>query len=178
MLLLLGEVLLLILVVDGLSLFLVKSGYLDVLCVSWDLQDEVRVENFDEFVVVMCDFVCNNFEGMIIDFFIEVVLVFDVDDFDDEFGLVLFMMMYIVKGFEYDVVFVIGVEEDLILYCILVGEFGGLQEEWCLFYVGIIRVCKWLYLLFVMICVQFGEVIVVMFSCFLQEILVGFIDWW
>ena len=80
------------------------------------------------------------------------------------------MTMHTAKGLEYDAVFVTGVEEDLIPHRISAGEPGGPQEERRLFYVGITRARKRLYLSLAMTRAQFGEVSVAMPSRFLQEI--------
>ena len=80
------------------------------------------------------------------------------------------MTMHTAKGLEYDAVFVTGVEEDLIPHRISAGEPGGPQEERRLFYVGITRARKRLYLSLAMTRAQFGEVTVAMPSRFLQEI--------
>ncbi|MGM1017406.1 MAG: ATP-dependent helicase [Actinomycetota bacterium] len=164
-------------VADGLSLLLAKSGYLDALRASRDPQDEARVENLDEFVAVTRDFARNNPDGTIVDFLTEVQLVSDADDLDDESGTVSMMTMHTAKGLEYDAVFVTGVEEDLIPHRISAGEPGGPQEERRLFYVGITRARKRLYLSLAMTRAQFGEVTVAMPSRFLQEIPSELIDW-
>ena len=105
-----------------------------------------------------------------IDFLAEVALVSDADDLEDASGSVSLMTMHTAKGLEYDAVFVTGVEEDLIPHRISAGEPGGPQEERRLFYVGITRARKRLYLSLAMTRAQFGEVTVAMPSRFLQEI--------
>ena len=133
-------------------------------------QDEARVENLDELVAVAREFARNNPEGTVIDFLAEVALVSDADDLEDASGSVSLMTMHTAKGLEYDAVFVTGVEEDLIPHRISAGEPGGPQEERRLFYVGITRARKRLYLSLAMTRAQFGEVSVAMPSRFLQEI--------
>ena len=87
------------------------------------------------------------------------------------------MTMHTAKGLEYDAVFVTGVEEDLIPHRISAGEPGGPQEERRLFYVGITRARKRLYLSLAMTRAQFGEVTVAMPSRFLQEIPAELLHW-
>ena len=164
-------------VADGLTVLLDKSGYFESLRASRDPQDEARLENLDEFVAVARDFARNNPDGTIVDFLTEVALVSDADDLDDESGSVSLMTMHTAKGLEYDAVFVTGVEEDLIPHRISAGEPGGPQEERRLFYVGITRARKRLYLSLAMTRAQFGEVTVAMPSRFLQEIPAELIDW-
>ena len=112
-----------------------------------------------------------------IDFLAEVALVSDADDLEDASGSVSLMTMHTAKGLEYDAVFVTGVEEDLIPHRISAGEPGGPQEERRLFYVGITRARKRLYLSLAMTRAQFGEVSVAMPSRFLQEIPPELVHW-
>ncbi|WP_424936296.1 MULTISPECIES: ATP-dependent helicase [Bacteria] len=164
-------------VTEGLTLLLSKSGYMDALRASRDPQDEARLENLDELIAVTREFARNNPEGTISDFLTEVALVSDADDLDDASGVVSLMTMHTAKGLEFDAVFVTGVEEDLIPHRISAGEPGGPQEERRLFYVGITRARKRLYLSLAMTRAQFGEVSVAMPSRFLQEIPADLIDW-
>ncbi|MFE1645787.1 ATP-dependent helicase [Microbacterium sp. P01] len=164
-------------VAEGLAVLLNKSGYFDALRRSKDPQDEARLENLDELIAVTREFARNNPEGTIIDFLTEVALVSDADDLEDASGSVSLMTLHTAKGLEYDVVFLTGVEEDLIPHRISAGEPGGPQEERRLFYVGITRARQRLYLSLAMTRAQFGEVTVAMPSRFLQEIPVDIIDW-
>ncbi|QKJ20181.1 ATP-dependent helicase [Microbacterium hominis] len=164
-------------VAEGLQLLLAKSGYMDALRASRDPQDEARLENLDELVAVTREFARNNPEGTVSDFLAEVALVSDADDLDDESGSVSLMTMHTAKGLEYDAVFVTGVEEDLIPHRISAGEPGGPQEERRLFYVGLTRARKRLYLSLAMTRAQFGEVSVAMPSRFLQEIPAELVHW-
>jgi len=164
-------------VADGLQLLLNKSGYYDALRASKDAQDEARIENLDEMVAVAREFARNNPEGTLLDFLTEVALVSDADDLEDASGSVSLMTLHTAKGLEYDAVFVTGVEEDLIPHRISAGEPGGPQEERRLFYVGITRARKRLYLSLAMTRAQFGEVTVAMPSRFLQEIPSELLHW-
>ncbi|MBO3663587.1 ATP-dependent helicase [Microbacterium stercoris] len=164
-------------VAEGLQVLLNKSGYMDALRASRDPQDEARIENLDELVAVTREFARNNPEGTILDFLTEVALVADSDDLDDESGSVSLMTLHTAKGLEFDSVFLTGVEEDLIPHRISAGEPGGPQEERRLFYVGITRARKRLYLSLAMTRAQFGEVTVAMPSRFLQEIPADILHW-
>ncbi|MCR2801850.1 3'-5' exonuclease [Microbacterium sp. zg-Y818] len=164
-------------IAQGLTLLLNKSGYLDALRRSKDPQDEARVENLDEFVAVAREFARNNPEGTILDFLTDVALVSDADDLDDGSGSVSLMTLHTAKGLEFDTVFLTGVEEDLIPHRISAGEPGGPQEERRLFYVGITRARKRLYLSLAMTRAQFGEVSAAMPSRFLQEIPADLVHW-
>lgn len=164
-------------VAEGIQLLLNKSGYYDALRASKDAQDEARIENLDELVAVAREFARNNPEGTLLDFLTEVALVSDADDLEDASGSVSLMTLHTAKGLEYDAVFVTGVEEDLIPHRISANEPGGPQEERRLFYVGITRARKRLYLSLAMTRAQFGEVTVAMPSRFLQEIPNELLNW-
>ncbi|MFG6502914.1 ATP-dependent helicase [Microbacterium sp. P05] len=164
-------------VAEGLTLLLNKSGYFDALRLSKDPQDEARLENLDELIAVTREFARNNPEGTVIDFLGEVQLVADADDLDDASGSVSLMTLHTAKGLEFDAVFLTGVEEDLLPHRISANEPGGPAEERRLFYVGITRARKRLYLSLAMTRAQFGEVTVAMPSRFLQEIPAELIDW-
>ncbi|MEN0104542.1 MAG: 3'-5' exonuclease, partial [Curtobacterium sp.] len=87
------------------------------------------------------------------------------------------MTLHTAKGLEYDAVFLTGVEEDLLPHRMSANEPGGPSEERRLFYVGITRAKKSLFLSLAMTRAQFGDVNVAMPSRFLQEIPEGLIEW-
>ena len=75
---------------------------------------------------------------------------------------VTLMTLHTAKGLEYDTVFVTGVEEDLLPHRISANEPGGPAEERRLFYVGITRAKKRLYLSLAMTRSPFGDTSVAM----------------
>jgi DNA helicase-2/ATP-dependent DNA helicase PcrA len=162
---------------DVLTNLLVKTGYVDVLRATRDPQDEVRAENVEELLSFTKEFAKRNPEGKLIDFLTEVALVAAADEIDDSSGTVTLMTLHTAKGLEYDTVFVTGVEEDLLPHRISANEPGGPAEERRLFYVGITRAKRRLYLSLAMTRAQFGDTSVAMPSRFLQEIPVELIDW-
>ena len=104
-------------------------------------------------------------------------LVAAADEIDDASGTVSLMTLHTAKGLEYDAVFLTGLEEGLLPHQMSAAEPGGPAEERRLFYVGITRARKRLYLSLAMSRAQFGEVAVAMPSRYLQEIPEGLIDW-
>jgi DNA helicase-2/ATP-dependent DNA helicase PcrA len=74
-------------------------------------------------------------------------------------------------------VFLTGVEEGLLPHQMSANEPGGPAEERRLFYVGITRARKRLYLSLAMTRAQFGDINVAMPSRYLQEIPAELIDW-
>jgi len=164
-------------VVDTLTQLLDGSGLLENLRKSPDAQDAARADNIDELVAVTREFQKNNPEGTLSDFLTEVSLVAAADELDDSSGTVSLMTLHTAKGLEYDAVFLTGVEEDLLPHRMSANEPGGPSEERRLFYVGITRAKKSLFLSLAMTRAQFGDVNVAMPSRFLQEIPEGLIEW-
>jgi len=154
-----------------------KSGYLDVLKASRDPQDEARVENLEELIVVARDFQRNNPEGRLPDFLNEVALVAAADDLDDESGTVSLMTLHTAKGLEYPIVFLTGLEEGLLPHRMSFVMAGGMAEERRLFYVGITRAKLKLYLSLAMSRSLYGESESATPSRYLQEIPGHLIEW-
>ena len=164
-------------VADILTALLTKTGFIEALRASRDPQDEARAENVEELVAVTKEFQRNNPEGTLLDFLTETSLVAAADELDDSSGTVSLMTLHTAKGLEYDAVFLTGLEEDLLPHRMSSNEPGGPAEERRLFYVGITRARRRLYLSLAMTRAQFGEVSVAMPSRYLQEIPVELIDW-
>ena len=154
-----------------------RTGYLESLRASRDPQDEARVENLEELVSVTREFQRNNPEGRLPDFLNEVALVAAADDLDDASGTVSLMTLHTAKGLEYEAVFLTGLEEGLLPHRMSFVTPGGMAEERRLFYVGITRARKRLYLSLAMTRTTFGETDSATASRYLQEIPTSLIDW-
>jgi DNA helicase-2/ATP-dependent DNA helicase PcrA len=164
-------------VADVLEAILKRTGFVDALRASRDPQDEARAENVEELLAQTREFNTRNADGTLIDFLTEVSLVAAADELDDSSGTVSLMTLHTAKGLEYDAVFLTGVEEGLLPHQMSAGEPGGPAEERRLFYVGITRARRRLYLSLAMTRAQFGDVTVAMPSRYLQEIPAELIDW-
>ncbi|MGV8885917.1 MAG: ATP-dependent helicase [Microbacteriaceae bacterium] len=162
---------------DILTALLEKSGYVEALRATRDAQDEARAENVEELLALTKEYGKRNPEGTLLDFLTEVSLVAAADELDDESGTVTLMTLHTAKGLEYDTVFLTGVEEDLIPHRMSANEAGGVAEERRLFYVGITRAKRRLFISLAMSRAQFGDVNVAMPSRYLQEIPNELIDW-
>jgi DNA helicase-2/ATP-dependent DNA helicase PcrA len=162
---------------DVLTRILEETGYVDLLRATRDPQDEARAENVEELLAVTKEFAKNNPEGTLIDFLTEVSLVAAADELDDASGTVSLMTLHTAKGLEYDAVFITGVEEELLPHRMSAGEPGGPAEERRLFYVGITRARKRLFLSLAMSRAQFGQTNVAAPSRYLQEIPAELIEW-
>ncbi|WP_353807320.1 ATP-dependent helicase [Agromyces sp. SYSU T00194] len=164
-------------VADVLLHLMAGSGLLDALRGSRDPQDEARAENVEELVAQTRDFDRENPGATLLDFLTQVSLVAAADEIDDESGTVSLMTLHTAKGLEYHAVFLTGIEEGLLPHQMSATEPGGPAEERRLFYVGITRARRRLYLSLAMSRAQFGEVSVAMPSRYLQEIPDELIDW-
>ena len=162
---------------DILAALLERTAFLEALRASRDPQDEARAENVEELMAVTREFRRNNPTGTLLDFLTEVSLVAAADELDDSSGTVSLMTLHTAKGLEFEAVFLTGVEEGLLPHQMSAGEPGGPAEERRLFYVGITRARRRLYLSLAMTRAQFGDVTVAMPSRYLQEIPVELIDW-
>ncbi|MFC6356942.1 ATP-dependent helicase [Luethyella okanaganae] len=162
---------------EVLGFLLEQSALLETLRSSRDPQDETRAENVEELLAQTKDFMRENPDAGLVDFLTQVSLVAAADELDDSSGTVSLMTLHTAKGLEYDSVFLTGIEEGLLPHQMSAGEPGGPAEERRLFYVGITRARKRLYLSLAMTRAQFGETSVAMPSRYLQEIPGELIDW-
>ena len=75
----------------------------------------------------------------------QLALVADADSRRDDEGLVTLMTLHNAKGLEYPIVFIAGCEDGVFPHSRALDE-GGLEEERRLFYVGVTRAMRDLYL--------------------------------
>ena len=162
---------------DVLMTLLQRTRFIEALRNTGDPQDEARAENVEELISVTKEFQKNNPDGTLLDFLTEVSLVAAADELDDTSGTVSLMTLHTAKGLEYEAVFLTGVEEGLLPHQMSAAEIGGPAEERRLFYVGITRARRRLYLSLAKTRAQFGEIGVAMPSRYLQEIPAELIDW-
>jgi len=162
---------------DILTELLNRTGYHKTLKNSGDAQDEARAENLEELVSQAKEFRTVMPDGTLIDFLTNVALFAAADEIDDHDGSVSIMTLHTAKGLEYDAVFLTGLEEDLLPHRMSSNEPGGLAEERRLFYVGITRARKKLYLSLAASRATFGDINIAMPSRYLQEIPAALIEW-
>jgi DNA helicase-2/ATP-dependent DNA helicase PcrA len=99
----------------------------------------------------------------------QIALVADADSRRDEDGLITLMTLHNAKGLEYPVVFIAGCEEGIFPHSRAIDE-GGIEEERRLFYVGVTRAMRELYLTYARRRRLFGEPTASLPSSFLEEI--------
>jgi len=155
---------------------LVRSGYRYNLEMSRDPQDEARVENLDALVGQVVEYQLRNQEPTLADYLAEITLAAAADEIDDGSGQVSLMTLHTAKGLEYPVVFIAGLEQGTLPHMRSFEEVGGLAEERRLFYVGITRAMKQLYLTLALQRTLFGQMNSTMPSNFLLDIPTELVD--
>lgn len=155
---------------------LVRSGYRYNLEMSRDPQDEARVENLDALVGQVIEYQLRNQEATLADYLAEITLAAAADEIDDSSGQVSLMTLHTAKGLEYPVVFIAGLEQGTLPHMRSFEEVGGLAEERRLFYVGITRAMKRLYLTLALQRTLFGQMNSTMPSNFLMDIPTELVD--
>ena len=128
------------------DLILEKSGMKNELEQEKSLESELRLDNLMEFKSITASYEEQTGSVNLEDFLSEVSLVADVSEHKSDGNEVTLMTIHSAKGLEFDVVFLIGMEEGLFPHSQSLFEDGGLEEERRLCYVGITRAKKRLYL--------------------------------
>ena len=131
---------------DLLEALLSQTGYVEALEVERTIESQGRIENLEQLVEGARTFDAQAAEGQdtLAAYLQEVALVADADTRSDE-GLVTLMTLHNAKGLEYPTVFIAGCEDGVFPHSRAIEE-GGLEEERRLFYVGITRAMRRLYL--------------------------------
>jgi DNA helicase-2/ATP-dependent DNA helicase PcrA len=102
-------------------------------------------------------------------------LVADADSRREDESLVTLMTLHNAKGLEYPIVFVVGCEDGVFPHSRAIDE-GGLEEERRLFYVGVTRAMRDLYLTYARRRSVFGAQTYGLPSRFLEEIPAELLD--
>jgi DNA helicase-2/ATP-dependent DNA helicase PcrA len=162
---------------DLLEAVLAQSGYIEALEAERTIEAQGRVENLEQLVEVGREFdAAAEPENDTLDVFLqEISLVADADSRSDDEGLVTLMTVHNAKGLEYPVVFIAGCEEGVFPHSRALDE-GGLEEERRLFYVGVTRAMRELYLTYAMRRAVFGAQTPGLRSRFLNEIPAELLD--
>lgn len=130
--------------VEFMQYVLRRSGLEDFLNSSKDREDINRLENIEELVAAVRQFLQDNPESSISDFMQSVALVSDTDEMDED-NYVTIATVHAVKGLEFDYVFIIGLEEGIFPTQRAITA-GDLEEERRLMYVAITRAKKRLFI--------------------------------
>lgn len=103
------------------------------------LENELRLENLEEFKSITQTFEDRTGSESLADFLEEVSLIADISEHQDKDDVVTLMTIHSAKGLEFEVVFLIGMEDGIFPHQNSFCEEGGLEEERRLCYVGITR---------------------------------------
>jgi DNA helicase-2/ATP-dependent DNA helicase PcrA len=106
----------------------------------------------------------------------QITLVSDIDNFDPSADAVTLMTLHNAKGLEFPIVFMVGMEENLLPHANSLMEPSDLEEERRLCYVGITRAEKRLYFTYATSRMIFGSIQANAQSRFLFEISEEFLD--
>jgi ATP-dependent DNA helicase UvrD/PcrA len=162
---------------DLLEAVLARTGYVQALeaeslgAADKMIEAQGRLENLDQLVEVAREFDAVAGEGAdTLDAFLqELALVADADSRRDDDGLVTLMTLHNAKGLEYPIVLIAGCEDGVFPHSRALDE-GALDEERRLFYVGITRAKRELYLTYARRRSVFGSPTYGLRSRFIDEI--------
>ena len=162
---------------DLLEAVLAQTGYVEALEAERTIEAQGRIENLEQLVEVGREFdAAAEPDNDTLDVFLqEISLVADADARSDDEGLVTLMTLHNAKGLEYPIVFIAGCEEGVFPHSRALDE-GGLEEERRLFYVGVTRAMRELYLSYAMRRAVFGAQTPGLRSRFLDEIPAELLD--
>ena len=155
--------------VDVVELVLCESGLRNEY-VEKTIENEAKLENLEEFKSIAKNFEDYNPGATLEEFLIEISLISDVKEVNETDDVVTLMTMHAVKGLEFDVVFVTGLEEGLFPHSNSMHDEAELEEERRIFYVAITRAKKVLYLTNARSRMLFGNVQCNQPSRFIEEI--------
>ena len=147
-----------------------KSGYIKALEEENTLEAESRIQNLEEFLTVAIEFEEEEAENTLPDFLEGITLSSDIDAVEETEDSVTLMTLHSAKGLEFNTVFLVGMEEGIFPGNRSIGEPKELEEERRLFYVGITRAKRYLYLTCAKKRTIFGSTSYNAISRFVQEI--------
>lgn len=133
-------------VVRAVEAVLAESGLIEHYSQVDSEEAEDRIANLGQMVEAARDRTLLHPELSLADFLAEIALVSDIDDYDETPDRVTLMTMHAAKGLEYPVVFIVGVEENLLPHQRSQGSTREIEEERRLLYVGVTRARERLYL--------------------------------
>lgn len=149
---------------------LIKSGLVASLAKNNDLESTMRLENIAEFKSIVKSFEEQHDEVSLASFLMEISLFTDKSESINLTNRVSLMTIHAVKGLEFEIVFITGLEEGLFPHHNALDNLEELEEERRLFYVGLTRTKKYLYLTNTKNRLLFGDRAGNLVSRFIKEI--------
>lgn len=119
-----------------------RSGYIETLVKAATIEAEARLENLNELVTAVEEFLPLNETNALTEFLDQVALVSETDKIGEEDGAVTMMTLHLAKGLEFPSVFIVGMEEGLFPHSRSLDDPEELKEERRLCYVGMTRAKK------------------------------------
>ena len=157
-------------IAEVLSAALNLSGYRANLEDSRDPQDEARLDNLDALIGQVSEYQRQYPEATIAEYLADIALAAAADEIDDDSGSISLMTLHTAKGLEYDVIFLVGLEQGTLPHVRSFDEPGGVAEERRLLYVGMTRAKQKLYLSSALQRTLFGSTTAFLPSSFLADI--------
>ncbi len=133
-----------------------KSGY-ELMLRDGSTEGDERWENVQQLRNVASEFAHLPLSEALGAFLEEVSLVADVDKYDPQADAVTLITLHAAKGLEFPVVFIVGLEENILPHSRSLEKESDLEEERRLLYVGITRAMQKLYLLYAFRRTVFGN---------------------
>lgn len=147
-----------------------KTGIKDEYRGEEVVNGDSKIDNLDEFKSITKNFEEETGSVSLEDFLLETSLISDINEEKTDEERVALMTLHSVKGLEFEVVFIAGLEERLFPHVNSSDNKEQLEEERRLFYVGITRAKKKVYLLNTRSRMMFGRVNSNEPSRFIEEI--------
>ena len=131
---------------DLIEEILSKTGIREEYESTKSLENELRLDNLEEFKSITKTFEDRTGSVSLEDFLEEISLVADMSEHQEKNDGVTLMTMHSAKGLEFKVVFLVGMEDGIFPHQNAFFESQGLEEERRLCYVGITRAKEKLFL--------------------------------
>ena len=125
-----------------------KTGYTDALKLENTIEAQSRIENLEELLTVAMEFEKESADKSLQEFLNGISLSSDTDNIEESDDMVTLMTLHSAKGLEYPAIFLVGLEEGIFPGNLSMGSEEDIQEERRLFYVGITRAKRYLYITF------------------------------
>ncbi len=135
-----------------------------------NLDNELRLDNLEEFKSITKTFEDRTGSVSLADFLEEISLIADISEHQENNEGVTLMTMHSAKGLEFKVVFLVGMEDGIFPHQNAFFEAQGLEEERRLCYVGITRAKDRLYISNAKRRILYGKDVINPPSRFIEEI--------